>query len=207
MFDEDSLGSRTDGLNHRFVESSWRQYIPDDANDVKDITFDAVWSLSSCKDGFGINQLLDDQTDLFWQSDGQQPHRVTIEFQKSTEISFLMFYLDFKTDESYTPSKIIIQAGSNAQDMDDTLALNYNEPIGWQVVDLRDKKTKRPLKAYVLTIQVQHNHQNGRDTHIRSIRVIGNGNSYSALDTLSRISKIKYNVKGSNSIARMMAIR
>lgn len=103
--------------------------------------------------------------------------------------------------------RIIIQAGSNAQDMDDTLALNYNEPIGWQVVDLRDKKTKRPLKAYVLTIQVQHNHQNGRDTHIRSIRVIGNGNSNSTLDTLSRISNIKYSVKGSNSITRMMAIR
>lgn len=93
--------------------------IPIEAGNQRDISSEAVWSLSSCKvgmspfytssmmrlEGFGINQLLDERTLNFWQSDGPQPHIITIEFQKYTEISFLLLYLDFKSDESYTPQK------------------------------------------------------------------------------------------------------
>uniref|UniRef100_A0AC35TNL1 Anaphase-promoting complex subunit 10 n=1 Tax=Rhabditophanes sp. KR3021 TaxID=114890 RepID=A0AC35TNL1_9BILA len=155
------------------TDPSWRKYIPSDATDVKNISDEAIWSLSSCKDGFGINQLLDEQVDMYWQSDGQQPHRISIEFQKLTEVCFVMFYLDFKTDESYTPSKIMIQSGTNSQDVHDQHILVLSEPIGWQIVDLRNEKTRMALKSFMLNIQVIHNHQNGRDTHIRSIRVIG----------------------------------
>lgn len=56
-------------------------------------------------EGFGINQLLDERIETYWQSDGPQPHTITIEFQKLTEISFLLMYLDYKSDESYTPQK------------------------------------------------------------------------------------------------------
>lgn len=52
-----------------------------------------------------MNQLLDERNTQYWQSDGPQPHTITIEFQKYTEISFLLLYLDFKLDESYTPQK------------------------------------------------------------------------------------------------------
>jgi hypothetical protein len=41
----------------------------------------------------------------FRQSDGLQPHTITIEFQRRTPIDFLVVYLDYKLDESYTPSK------------------------------------------------------------------------------------------------------
>lgn len=58
-------------------------------------------------EGFGINQLLDDRVDLYWQSDGAQPHSITIEFQRKTDISFIVMYLDSKVDESYTPSKFV----------------------------------------------------------------------------------------------------
>ena len=45
-----------------------------------------VWSLSSAKVGNGIAQLRDNQLDTFWQSDGQQPHTITIQFARKTKI-------------------------------------------------------------------------------------------------------------------------
>ncbi|KIH56453.1 Anaphase-promoting complex, subunit 10 [Ancylostoma duodenale] len=115
---------------------------------MRDISFQAVWTVSSCKsEGNGIHELLHDSVDKYWQSDGPQPHTVTIEFPRKTDISFVMMYLDFKNDESYTPSKFLI--------------------------DLRSRRTNRPSRAMVIQLQVVHNHQNGRDTHIRHIRVLG----------------------------------
>lgn len=36
---------------------------------------------------------------------------------KKTRIQEISLYLDFKSDESYTPSKISIKAGNNLQDL------------------------------------------------------------------------------------------
>ncbi|KAJ6304998.1 hypothetical protein OIU78_020528 [Salix suchowensis] len=47
----------------------------------------------------------------YWQSDGAQPHVVNIQFQKKVKLQLVVLYLDFKLDESYTPSKISIRAG------------------------------------------------------------------------------------------------
>ncbi|EMS56928.1 Anaphase-promoting complex subunit 10 [Triticum urartu] len=48
---------------------------------------------------------------IFLRSDGVQPHLVTIEFQLVT------LYMDFKLDESYTPSKISIWTGDGFQNL------------------------------------------------------------------------------------------
>lgn len=78
-------------------------------------------------EGLGVYQLLDDRSDTYCmfffnmliikllkgQSDGLQPHTITIEFQRKTDISFVVIYLDYKADESYTPSKIQVQSGSS----------------------------------------------------------------------------------------------
>ncbi|EYC00746.1 hypothetical protein Y032_0113g383 [Ancylostoma ceylanicum] len=176
---------------------------------MRDISFQAVWTVSSCKsvgvddgdpstaskrthrnraaydgivtavanlsflEGNGIHELLHDSVDKYWQSDGPQPHTVTIEFPRKTDISFVMMYLDFKNDESYTPSKIIVHLGSSLVHLDDGLPVEFNEPTGWQLIDLRSRRTNRPSRAMVIQLQVVHNHQNGRDTHIRHIRVLG----------------------------------
>ncbi|RCN28890.1 Anaphase-promoting complex, subunit 10 [Ancylostoma caninum] len=100
---------------------------------MRDISFQAVWTVSSCKsEGNGIHELLHDSVDKYWQSDGPQPHTVTIEFPRKTDISFVMMYLDFKNDESYTPSKIIVHLGSSLVHLDDGLPVEFNEPTGWQ---------------------------------------------------------------------------
>ena len=74
-------------------------------NKIKEINNKAMWSLSSCKPDHGIRQLLDESLDTFWQSDGQQPHYVNIEFNHKTTICDICLYVNFKIDESYTPSK------------------------------------------------------------------------------------------------------
>ncbi|XP_030099609.1 anaphase-promoting complex subunit 10 isoform X1 [Mus musculus] len=48
---------------------------------VREIGSQAVWSLSSCKPGFGVDQLRDDNLETYWQSDGSQPHLVNIQFR------------------------------------------------------------------------------------------------------------------------------
>mmetsp|Transcript_8707 Transcript_8707/g.11460 ORF Transcript_8707/g.11460 Transcript_8707/m.11460 type:complete len:81 (-) Transcript_8707:341-583(-) len=63
----------------------------------------AVWTLSSAKPGNGVEQLRDNSINTFWQSDGGQPHFVNIQFLKKMKVQEIALYLDFRTDESYTP--------------------------------------------------------------------------------------------------------
>ena len=42
----------------------------------------AVWSVTSAKAGNGVELLRDDKEDTYWQSDGPQPHLISIQFQK-----------------------------------------------------------------------------------------------------------------------------
>ncbi|XP_041519307.1 anaphase-promoting complex subunit 10 isoform X3 [Microtus oregoni] len=80
---------------------------------VREIGSQAVWSLSSCKPGFGVDQLRDDNLETYWQSDGSQPHLVNIQFRRKTTVKTLCIYADYKSDESYTPSKISVRVGNH----------------------------------------------------------------------------------------------
>uniref|UniRef100_A0A8C1Y6E3 Anaphase-promoting complex subunit 10 n=1 Tax=Cyprinus carpio TaxID=7962 RepID=A0A8C1Y6E3_CYPCA len=55
---------------------------------VREIGSQAVWSLSSCKPGFGVDQLRDDNLETYWQSDGSQPHLVNIQFSLQCHMIF-----------------------------------------------------------------------------------------------------------------------
>ncbi|GMR58908.1 hypothetical protein PMAYCL1PPCAC_29103 [Pristionchus mayeri] len=157
----------------------------DEKDDYRDISSRANWTLSSCKvdgDGFGINELLSDNVDSYWQSDGPQPHTITVEFPRKTDISFLAIFLDYKSDESYTPNKLLVRLGSSVMHLDDEFEQSFNEPVGWQIMDLR--RGSHAKRAFVLQLQVVQNHQNGRDTHIRHMRVIGP--SRSRFDSVAR---------------------
>lgn len=52
----------------------------------REIGSEAVWTLSSAKMGNGVEQLRDDNTNTFWQSDGSQPHLINIQFMKKTRV-------------------------------------------------------------------------------------------------------------------------
>ena len=64
----------------------------------REIGNDAVWTLSSAKTGNGVEQLRDDITSTFWQSDGSQPHLINIQFMKKTRIQEISLFFDFKSD-------------------------------------------------------------------------------------------------------------
>ncbi|XP_063375267.1 anaphase-promoting complex subunit 10 [Cydia amplana] len=137
---------------------------------VREVGNHAIWSLSSCKPGFGIDQLRDDCMDTYWQSDGQLPHLVNIQFQRKTMVSHIYIYTDYKLDESYTPSRISIRAGTHFNDLQEIEVIELIEPSGWEMIPIKDMHD-RPIRTFMIQIAVLSNHQNGRDTHMRQIKV------------------------------------
>lgn len=137
---------------------------------VREVGNQAVWSLSSCKPGFGVEQLRDDCLDTYWQSDGPQPHLVNIQFRRKTTIQDVWIYADYKADESYTPSRISIRCGTHFNDLQEIEVVDLHEPSGWLLIPLKDIQ-ERPIRTYMVQIAVLSNHQNGRDTHMRQIKI------------------------------------
>ncbi|CAE7038121.1 APC10 [Symbiodinium natans] len=86
-------------------------------DEFRDLGPEAAWSLSSAKQGNGVEQLRDGSTDTFWQSDGPQPHLINIQFQRKVKVSEICFYVCFKIDESYTPSRISVRIGTAHHDL------------------------------------------------------------------------------------------
>lgn len=138
---------------------------------VREIGSQAVWSLSSCKPGFGVDQLRDDNLETYWQSDGSQPHLVNIQFRRRTTVKMLCIYADYKSDESYTPSKISVRVGNNFHNLQEIRQLEMVEPSGWIHISLMNQRTNEPISTFMIQIAVLANHQNGRDTHMRQIKV------------------------------------
>jgi anaphase-promoting complex subunit 10 len=68
--------------------------------------------------------------ETYWQSDGQLPHLVNIQFQRKTTISHIYIYSDYKLDESYTPSKISIRSGTHFNDLQEIEIIDLSEPSG-----------------------------------------------------------------------------
>jgi len=137
---------------------------------IREVGCQAIWSLSSCKPGYGVDQLRDRSLDNYWQSDGQLPHLVNIQFRRKMTIRDVCVYTDFKLDESYTPSKISIRCGTHFNDLQEVELVEFNEPSGWVQIFLKDIRD-RPIRTFMIQLAVLSNHQNGRDTHLRQIRI------------------------------------
>ena len=112
----------------------------------------------------------DNNVETYWQSDGQLPHLVNIQFRRKTTISSVEVYTDYKLDESYTPSKISVRCGTNFNDLQEIEVIELNEPAGCIPIPLKDLNEK-PVRTFMVQIAVINNHQQGRDTHLRQIRI------------------------------------
>lgn len=109
-------------------------------------------------------------------SDGVQPHRMTISFVKRVEIRALRFYVDYTQDESYTPTRINWFAGTSLHDLLPFGTSQLVNPAGWIDVPLTGAgggEDGNSLMAYVVQMQIVENHQNGKDTHIRGVKIYG----------------------------------
>ncbi|KAG8854010.1 hypothetical protein FRB96_007873 [Tulasnella sp. 330] len=158
----------------------------------------ANWTVSSCKYGFNVSCLRDNDPNTYWQSDGPQPHYVTLQFQKKIAVQRLAIYLNFDADDSYTPTKLLIRAGTGLHDLQDIKSVSMEQPRGWIQFDVGSEPEggedlermrvlrvfhmllgsdthiyRKPLFMYVLQVVIAANHQNGKDTHVRGLAVLG----------------------------------
>uniref|UniRef100_A0ACD5TD83 Uncharacterized protein n=1 Tax=Avena sativa TaxID=4498 RepID=A0ACD5TD83_AVESA len=107
-------------------------------------------------------------------SDGAQPHLVNIQFQKKVQLQLVVLYVDFKLDESYTPSKISIRAGDGFHNLKEIKTVDLLKPVGWVHVSLSGTDPRETfIHTFMLQIAVLANHLNGRDTHVRQIKIYG----------------------------------
>ncbi|KAK8673234.1 hypothetical protein V6N13_111583 [Hibiscus sabdariffa] len=156
----------TGGNRHLIVE-----------DDLREMGKKAAFTVSSCKTGNGISSLRDDNLDTYWQlntSDGAQPHLVNIQFQMKAKLQLVVLYVDFKLDESYTPSKISIRAGDGFHNLKEIKTVELVKPTGWVYLSLSGNDPRETfVNTFMLQIAVLSNHLNGRDTHVRQIEVYG----------------------------------
>jgi anaphase-promoting complex subunit 10 len=159
---------------------------------LKEISSLASWTVTTAKPGSGVAALRSPDLNQYWQSDGPQPHLLTLHFFKLVSISLIRIYLDFESDESYTPTKIQFLAGMGGHDVQEFAEMSFEQPTGWIDVDFsnvgpveqdedgddaenaqRDIDwSKRPvLRAFVVQVRILENHQNGKDTHLRAVHV------------------------------------
>lgn len=107
-------------------------------------------------------------------SDGPQPHRLNIHFIKRVEIRALRLYLDYELDESYTPTKIQITAGFGPNLTVPFATMELNMPKGWIDVPITGAgggPDGHSLCCWFVRVIILENHQNGKDTHLRGIKV------------------------------------
>jgi anaphase-promoting complex subunit 10 len=122
-------------------------------------------ALSSHKPGFGVKELMNLDSNQFWQSDGAQPHYILIHFLKRTICSGISIYINYTQDESYTPKLISIRGGTSIETLTEICKKDTEEMEGW--IDIHFDR----IGLFCLQILVLQNHQNGKDTHIRGLKI------------------------------------
>jgi anaphase-promoting complex subunit 10 len=150
-----------------------------DASDCRELGGDAILTISSAKPGNGVEKLRDNNLETYWQSDGSYPHFINIQYLRKVCISKVCCYLDYGLDESYTPKKVSIAWGTSSHDMVDIVTVELKEPVGWVTIPVSDpnslnmESSAAPLKTHMLQVKILSMHQNGRDTHIRQLKILG----------------------------------
>ncbi|KAJ5161877.1 hypothetical protein N7492_007269 [Penicillium capsulatum] len=103
---------------------------------LRDISSLASWTVSTSKPGCGVAALRNPSPSQYWQSDGPQPHTLTLHFFKLVAVVRLRVYLDFELDESYTPTKMVFLAGMGGNDLVEFATWEGDGPCGWVDVPL-----------------------------------------------------------------------
>ncbi|KHN99171.1 Anaphase-promoting complex, subunit 10/DOC domain protein [Metarhizium album ARSEF 1941] len=141
---------------------------------LKEISNLGRFTVSSHKPGNGVEELRSDDLKLYWQSDGPQPHKLTVYFVKRVGIRDIRFFVDYSEDESYTPTKIVFKSGTSENNLIEFATMAMESPVGWQQVPVAGAggdPDGNTLVSYVLQMQILENHQNGKDTHLRGIKI------------------------------------
>ncbi|KAJ5676694.1 uncharacterized protein N7477_002327 [Penicillium maclennaniae] len=139
LVDEDDLDEEVDdGLeDDQDEEMHDREKSPSPLPpNLREISSLASWTVSTSKPGCGVAALRHPSPSQYWQSDGPQPHTLTLHFFKLVAVVRIRVYLDFELDESYTPTKMIFLAGMGGNDLVEFGSWEGDGPCGWVDVPL-----------------------------------------------------------------------
>jgi anaphase-promoting complex subunit 10 len=170
---------------------------------LKEISNLGKFTVSTHKPENGVEELRSDDLTKFWQlvslvrsiqvsirlltimhrSDGVQPHHLTVYFVKKVAIREIRFFVDYEQDESYTPTRIVFRSGTSENNLMQFALMELDRPKGWQKVPF-DHVGGGPdghtLYSWVLQMTISDNHQNGKDTHLRGIKIFAPDNDADA---------------------------
>lgn len=172
-WDESAQGDDMPELGEPTLEQLWMEESTDSKYELSDVSMKASWSVSSSKEEHSVENLTDKSPYTFWQSDGVQPHQVDINFSKRVELEKFDIFLDYQQDESYTPAELALFAGTGPHDLVRIMSYELDRPEGWFHLPLSGARKDGFLKCFMLRLLVHANHDNGRDTRIRAIRLLG----------------------------------
>ncbi|KAJ3305213.1 Anaphase-promoting complex subunit 10, partial [Gonapodya sp. JEL0774] len=102
-----------------------------DLKEMIEIGHLATWIASTSRPGMGVEQLRDDNINTFWQSDGSQPHYLTLRFPREVPLCQFSIYIDFRYDESYSPARVSLFAGPTQSALEEVMSVDFLDPMGW----------------------------------------------------------------------------
>lgn len=132
----------------------------------REINKSAIWTVSTVKTGYSISFMFNGKTDKFWQSDSTPPHWICAQFSKQTYISKLSMYLSIQEDGTYTPTEIVIHIGDDPSNLTEFKTFEPTHFQGWVDVEIG-------VSTIFFRITITKNHQGGRDSRIRLIKLYG----------------------------------
>ncbi|EPB92953.1 hypothetical protein HMPREF1544_00027 [Mucor circinelloides 1006PhL] len=135
---------------------------------------EAIWSVSSFRPHWGPDKLRDNNALTYWQSDCPNPqlnHTIDLSFHQATLIRQVSVFIDYFQDESYTPKTIMVRGGTTYRDLQELDRVECEEFVGWVNIDIASKNDGNPFRVFRLQIAILNTHLNGRDTHIRQVKV------------------------------------
>ncbi|XP_047333646.1 anaphase-promoting complex subunit 10-like [Impatiens glandulifera] len=150
-----------------------KELVVDD--DLQEMTRTAVWTVSSYKPpGNDVTRLHDNNMETFWQSDGVLPHLINIQFQRKVKLKMVAVYADVELDESYTPSQISIRVGDGFHPLEEVTVVRLVKPTGWVYISLSgDDPRETFVDTFMLQIAFLCNNLDGKNTHLRQVKVYG----------------------------------
>jgi anaphase-promoting complex subunit 10 len=132
----------------------------------REITKSALWTVSTVKGGYAISSMFNRSEEDFWQSDAIPPHWISAQFSEQTFLSRLSVFLAVNKDDTYTPVELVIYIGNDPTALAEFKTAEPSRLQGWVDIDLN-------VSTIFLKIAVTKNHQGGRDSRIRQIRLFG----------------------------------
>lgn len=142
-----------------------------ESHNISNVNNLAWWNASSSKQGNPVENVLNDDPNSFWQSDGAQPHLIDVYFSRMMSIALIALYFSISSDESYTPKVFKLYVGTSPSDAVFYKSYHIDHLDGWVGLTFSDNREDALMKCQFIRFVFPINHENGKDTHLRGVRL------------------------------------